>query len=88
MQRDFFGEAKLIKTKEKPLTLKIVMGLLLWVFLVGLGFVSFIFPPIGIPLAVLLYHNGKKIYAIFPTLGILLLIFFQIYNQLMILLTR
>lgn len=88
MQRDFFGEAKLIKTKEKPLTLKIVKGLLLWVFLVGLGFVSFIFPPIGIPLAVLLYHNGKKIYAIFPTLGILLLIFFQIYNQLMILLTR
>ena len=88
MQRDFFGDQNLTNPPEKNLLLKISKGLLVWTILIGLGILSFIFPPIGIPLAVLLYHNGKKIYALFPTLGILLLIFFQLYNQLMILLTR
>lgn len=88
MQRDFFGGENINRTSKSNLPLRILKGVLLWAFLFALGIFSFIFPPIGIPFAVLLYHNGKKIYALFPTLGILLLIFFQLYNQLMLLLTR
>jgi len=89
MQREFFQAQTTPETiTPKPRHVKIMLGILWWSFLILLGVLSFLFPPIGLPVAVLLYHNGKKIYALFPTLGILLLIFFQLYNQLMILLTR
>lgn len=89
MYRDFF-ESQYPQTPPivKPLSIRILVKVLIWTSLIGLGVFSFIFPPLGIPLAVLLYHSGKKRYAIFPTLGILALIFLNLYNQIMILLTR
>lgn len=89
MQKDIFGFGQPQQEPSfKPLWLRVTRGVLWWIFLFFLGIFSFIFPPLGIPAAVLLYHNGKKIYALFPTLGVLALVFFQLFNQLLILLTR
>lgn len=89
MYKDFFeSQYPQAPPIVKPLSIRILVKVLIWTSLIGLGVFSFIFPPLGIPLAVLLYHSGKKRYAIFPTLGILALIFLNLYNQIMILLTR
>lgn len=57
------------------------MGLLL------LGFVSFLFPPVGLPIGILMFHSTKKHYALFPLGGVLILIFITLFNNLMILIT-
>jgi hypothetical protein len=89
MYKDFFeGPYQQTPPIVKPLSIRILIKVLIWTSLIGLGVFSFIFPPLGIPLAVLMYHSGKKRYALFPTLGILALIFLNLYNQIMILLTR
>jgi hypothetical protein len=90
MYKDFFEGSAALPTEKvlKPLYVRVLLRTLFWLFLLGLGIFSFIFPPLGIPIAVLLYHNGKKRYAIFPTLGVVLLVIFTLFNQLMTLLTR
>lgn len=58
-----------------------------YVGLLLLGFVSFLFPPVGLPIGILMFHSTKKHYALFPLAGVLLLVFFTLFNNLSILFT-
>jgi len=64
---------------------RIVQIFVTYLGLLFLGFISFLFPPIGLPIGILMFHSTKKHYALFPLAGVLLLVFFTLYNNLMIL---
>ncbi len=74
---------------KKPLVLplRIVLQLIIYALLVVFAYVSYLFPPIGIPGVVILFYNKKRHYALFPLAGIIFLFVTQMLGIFMMLFT-
>lgn len=75
------------QSNDRPWPIILMHFILIYSGLVLLGFVSFLFPPVGLPIGILMFHSTKKHYALFPLAGVLLLVFFTLFNNLAILFT-
>jgi len=73
--------------KDRPWPVIVMQKILIYVGLIFLGFVSFLFPPVGLPIGILMFHTTKKHYALFPLAGVLFLVFFTLFNNLAILIS-
>lgn len=76
-----------VEKKKLILPLRIVLQLMIYALLVVFAYVSYLFPPIGIPGIVILFYNKKRHYALFPLAGVAFLFATQMLRFFMMLFT-
>lgn len=79
-----YARIKRVKNPRIPLV-KFFQVMAIYSGLIFLGIASFAFPPVGLPVGILMFHSTKRHYALFPLVGVLALVFFTVYNNLFIL---
>ena len=74
------SDEQIIEKKKIWLPFRIIIQVIVYGLLVVLAYISYVFPPVGIPAIVILFYNKKRHYALFPFVGVMLLIVTQLLN--------